>query len=137
MVMNKENARQYIDKSLSVDDALVDFFFATEPLKIWLMFFIGPFVFLTMRYYFVAVTKNGIKLHRLNMFSKFTNSEFYQYKEIESVKVGKGLIQRPIKFNFKNGRSLNLKAQIKGASRVAKMTEDAQKYIESNINKGR
>jgi len=49
------------------------------------------------------------------------------------VKIGKGMLQRPMKFTFKNGRNIYIKAQLKGLEKVAKLDEATQKHIERNI----
>ena len=86
-----------------------------------------------MKYHFVAVTQKGITFHRLSMLGKFSDSDSFGYDEIESVKIGKGLLQRPMKFKFANGRKLALNAQLKGVEKVAKLTETVQRHIERNI----
>lgn len=131
--MNKENAQKYIQDHLNENDSLIGFFMAVQPPKIWLFLLIGPLAILSMRNYFVAVTEKGIYLHKLTFLGKFSNCDFFSFNEIESVKIGKGLLQRPITFKFKNSRELMLKAQLKGTDKVAKITDIVQKHIENNI----
>lgn len=131
--MNKEQAQQHIEKNLAAGNSLVGFFMAMQPFKIWLFFLIGPLAVLSMKYYFVAVTKKGLTFYRLNMLGNFSNSDSFDFNEIESVKIGKGMLQRPMKFKFNNGRSLYIKAQLKGVEKVAKITDEVQRYIENNI----
>jgi hypothetical protein len=131
--MNKEVAQKHIEANLKVGDLLIGFFYATEAMKLGMFALIGPLAALGMKFYYVAVTKNGLTFHRLNMMGKFSNSDAFSYDEIEKVKIGQGWVQRPMKFKFKNGRVLNLKAQLKGVEKVAKLTEDVQQYLEKNI----
>ncbi|MEJ2795498.1 PH domain-containing protein [Iodobacter sp. LRB] len=131
--MKKEKIQEHIESRIVKDDALVGYFLAIQPFKFWLFLLIGPFAILSMKCFYVAVTKNNIMLHSLNMFGKFSGSESFKFKEIESVKISKGILQRPIVFKFTNGRRLKLKAQLKGRSNVAKITEPVQQYIEENI----
>ncbi len=131
--MNKEKAQEQIEKKIDQDDILVGFFYAQQPFKIWLFFLIGPLAVLSMKYYFVCVTKKGIHFHRLNLLGKFANHDFFKFEEIENVKIGKGILQRPMKYQFKNGQSLILKAQLKGLEKVAKLNEATQQHIEKNI----
>lgn len=132
--MKTEIAQNHIQKNLTPDDSLIGFFYAIQPFKWWLFLLIGPLAVLSMKSLFVAVTKNGLTFHRLNMLGRFSGSDSFTYKEIESVEIGKGLLQRPMKFKFTNGRKLNIKAQLKGVASVAKITEPVQRHIESNIN---
>lgn len=133
--MKTEIAKKHIEKNLASDDSLVGFFYAVQPFKWWLFLLIGPLAVLSMKSLFVAVTKNGLTFHRLNMLGRFSGSDSFAYKEVDGVKIGKGLLQRPMKFKFTNGRTLNIKAQLKGVASVAKITEPVQRHIESNINK--
>jgi len=131
--MKKEKAQEHIVSNLADNDSLVGFFYAQQPFKIWLFFIIGPLAVLSMKYYFIAVTTKGVHFHRLNILGKFADNDFFKFAEIENVKIGKGIVQRPMKFNFNNGRSIKIKAQLKGVERVAKLTENIQKHIENNI----
>jgi len=132
--MNKQDAREYIEKNLNVDDTLVGFFQAIRPPKIWLFFLIGPLFILSMRSYFVAVTEKGISFYRLSLLGKFKEHDFFEFSEIENVKIGKGLLQRPMIFTFTNNRKIKVKAQLKGVEKVAKLLPDVQDYIEKNIS---
>lgn len=131
--MNKEQAKEYIEENLNEGDSLIGFFQAISPPKIWLFLLIGPLFFLSMRTYFLAVTEKGISFHKLSLLGKFKEHDFFEFGDIESVKIGKGLLQRPMKFVFKNNRKLKLKAQLKGVEKVAKLLPDVQQHIESNI----
>lgn len=131
--MNKIEAQQHIDKYIEPGDPLVGFFYAQQPFKFWLFFLIGPFAVLSMKHLFIAVTQKGLHIHRLSMMGKFTQGDFFNFSEIENVKIGKGILQRPMTFTFKNGRKIKIKAQLKGVEKVAKLTENTQKCIEANI----
>lgn len=131
--MNKEQAKEYIEENLNEGDSLIGFFQAISPPKIWLFLLIGPLFFLSMRTYFLAVTEKGISFHKLSLLGKFKEHDFFEFGDIESVKIGKGLLQRPMKFVFKNNRKLKLKAQLKGVEKVAKLLPHVQQHIESNI----
>lgn len=131
--MNKEKAQEHIENNLSQDDALIGFFYAQQPPKFWLFFVIGPLAILSMKNHFVGISAKGIYFHQLNLLGKFTGHDFFRYDEIESVRIGKGVLQRPMKFLFKNGRDIMIKAQLKGVDKVAKLNEVTQQYIENNI----
>ncbi|MDO2950012.1 hypothetical protein M8828_16660 [Aeromonas simiae] len=131
--MNKEQAKKYIEENLNDGDSLIGFFQAVSPPNIWLFLLIGPLFILSMRTYFLAVTEKGISFYRLSLLGKFKEHDFFEFGDIESVKIGKGLLQRPMKFTFKNNRKIKVKAQLKGVEKVAKLLPDVQKHIESNI----
>ncbi|MET2898553.1 hypothetical protein ABXV22_09560 [Vibrio rotiferianus] len=131
--MNKEQAKKYIEDNLNDGDSLIGFFQAVSPPNIWLFLLIGPLFILSMRTYFLAVTEKGISFHRLSLLGKFKEHDFFEFSDIESVKIGKGLLQRPMKFTFKNNRKIKVKAQLKGVEKVAKLLPDVQEHIESNI----
>lgn len=131
--MKKEKAKEYIMGKLDEGDSLIGFFQAMKPPNYWLVFLLGPIFFLSMRVYFVAVTEKGIFFHQLGMLGNFKTHDFFEFAEIESVKIGEGVLQRPMKFVFKNSRKLKLKAQLKGVESVAKLVPDVQKHIIRHI----
>jgi hypothetical protein len=133
IAMDKERAHEHIKRNLREHDSLIGFFQAIEPPKIWLFFLIGPLAALRMRMYFLAVTTKGLHFHRLNLLGKFKEHDYFDFCEIERVEVGKGVLQRPMKFHFKNNRKIKVKAQLKGVEKVAKLTADVQRHIEDNI----
>ena len=132
--MNKEQAKKHIEENLNDGDSLIGFFQAVTPPNFWLFLLIGPFFFISMRIYFLAVTEKGIFFHKLSPLGKFKEHDFFEFSEIESVKIGKGILQRPIKFVFINNRKIEVKAQLKGVGKVAKLLPSLQQYIESNIS---
>lgn len=131
--MNKERAKEYIEESLNDGDSLIGFFQAISPPNIWLFFLIGPLFVLSMNTYFLAVTEKGIYFYRLSLLGKFKEHDFFKYSEIESVVIGKGIIQRPMMFTFKNNRKIKVKAQLKGVEKIAKLLPEVQQHIERNI----
>jgi hypothetical protein len=135
--MKKEKAKEYIEENLNEGDDLIGFFQAVSPPKIWLFLLIGPLFVLSMRMYYLAVTKKGISFHKLSLLGKFKEHDFFEFGDIESVKIGKGLLQRPMKFTFKNNRKIKVKAKLKGVENVAKLLPEVQQHIESNIKLAR
>jgi hypothetical protein len=131
--MNKEQAKEYIEKHLNDGDKLIGFFQAISPPNIWLFPLIGPLFILSMKTYFLAVTEKGISFHKLSLLGKFKEHDFFEFGEIESVEIGNGLLQRPMKFAFKNNRKIKVKAQLKGVEKVAKLLPDVQQHIENNV----
>ncbi len=131
--MKKEEIRQHIEQHLKPGDSLVGFFQAIQPFKLWLFFLIGPLAVFSMKYYFVAVTQQGISFHRLSLLGKFAGQDDFAYADIEKAKIGKGMLQRPMRFFFKNGRKLYLKGQLKGVEKIAKLDEATQRFIEEHV----
>ncbi len=130
--MNKEKAQQHIESNVQNGDSLIGFFQATALPKIWLFFLIGPFAMLGMKFYFLAVTQRGVSFHRMNLLEKFKDHDFFEFDEIDSLSMGKGLLQKPMRFKFKSGRKLRVKAQLKGVEKVAKLTPEVQQHLEKN-----
>ncbi len=131
--MNKDQAYEYIKNTIEIDDNLIGFFIAQKPFSLLWFFIIGPLAVLTMKTYYVAVSKQGAYFYRLNLMGKPANVDFMSFDEIESIKIGKGMLQRPMLYRFKNGKKLKLKAQLKGAKNVAVLTPHAQAHLERNI----
>ena len=131
--MNKEQAKKYIEGNLNNGDSLIGFFQAISPPKIWLAFLIGPLFILSMRAYFIAVSEKGIYFYKLSLLGKFNEHDFFEFDDIESVKIGKGLLQRPMKFTFKNNRKIKIKAQLKGVKKIAKLLPAVQQHIENKV----
>ncbi len=131
--MKKEEALNHIKMNLNKEEKLAGYFYAQKPFNIWLFLLIGPLALFSMKYYFIGVSNKGMHFHRLGMLGKFVEHDFFEFKEISNVKIGKGYLQRPMKFSFKNGRKLKIRAQLKGVEKVAKLTEDTQYEIEKNI----
>lgn len=131
--MKKEQAQEHIEQNLKDGDTLIGFFQAISAPKIWLFFIMAPLAALSMRMYFLAVTEKGLYFYKLSLLGKFIGYDFFEFDEIENVKIGKGLLQRPMMFHFKNDRKIKLKAQLKGHKRIAKLTPDIQSYIENRI----
>jgi hypothetical protein len=131
--MHQEQIKQHIEDNLNEDDSLVGYFQAGSPPNFWLFLLIGPLSILSMKTYFVAVTHKGISFHRLGMLGKFKEHDFFEFADIESVRMGKGVIQRSMMFVFKNNRKIKIKAQLKGLAKVAKLLPEVQQHIEQNI----
>ena len=131
--MKKEIAKKHIEDNMNEGDLLIGFFQALTQPNIFFILFIGPIYLLTIRKYFVGVTQNENSLHKISFIEKFKEHDFFRYNEIESVKIGKGLLYRSMKFTFKNGRKINLKAHLRCVDAIAKITPDVQTYIENNI----
>ena len=132
--MNKDKAQQHISACLNDGDDLIGFFQAIEPPKIWLFFLLGPLAILSMKSYFVAVGEQGVYFHRLNLLGKADTHDFFSFDEIEHLKVGNGVLQRPMWFSFNNGRKIKIKGQLKGVEKVAKLTPEVQAHLEKQIS---
>lgn len=133
--MKKEEVKEYILNHLSNGDKLVGFFIAQGPFPIWWFLLLGPFGALFLKTYYIAVTNSGISFYRLSLMGKFKDKgDFFHFDEIQSVKIKSGIIQSPMIFMLTNKRKVKIKAQVKGLGKIAKLTEETQKFIEKNIN---
>lgn len=131
--MHKDAALAHIQNHLSPEERLIGFFAAQRPMKFWLFFLIGPLAALSAKAYYLGVTDKGVHFHALNLLGKFSQHDFFAYDEIANVKIGSGMLQIPMKFTFKNGRKLTVRAQKKGLDRVAKIDEQALAALKQNI----
>lgn len=131
--MNKSKANEYILNTMESDDKLVGFFMAQGSFPTLWFFIIGPLAALMLRQYYVAISEKGVYFIKLNPLGKPSNTDLMSFAEIEYVKIGKGMLQRPILFRFANGKKLKVKAQIKGTKSVAVLTPEVQTYLENNV----
>lgn len=131
--MKKDEVRQRLSSELSDGEQMVGLFQAMTPLNIPLFLILGPLIALTIRQYFVALTDRGIHFQKTNLFGKLTQRDFFPYEEIMSARIGKGIMQVPMKYVFSNGRKLKLNAQRKGVKRVAKIDDEMIQYIRNNV----
>lgn len=131
--MNKEKANEYILSTMEPDDKLIGFFIAQGPFPILWFFIIGPLALLMLRQYYVAISEKGVYFIKLNLLGKPSNTDLMSFAEIENVKIGKGMMQRPMLFRFTNGKRLKVKAQLKGVKRVAVLTPEVQTHLERNV----
>jgi hypothetical protein len=131
--MNKETAHQYILSNMEPDDNLVGFFIAQGSFPLLWCFIIGPLAILMLKQYYVAFSEKGVYFIRLNLLGKPSNTDLMLFSEIENVKIGKGMLQRPMLFRFTNGKKLKIKAQIKGVKKVATLKDDVQQHLERNV----
>jgi len=131
--MVKEKAHKYISENIGSDEELIGFFQAVQPFKIWLFFIIGPLAVFSMKFFFLAVTNKGVYFFRLNYFDKFVTKDLFLYREIKSLEIGKGMLQRPMKFTFANDKVVKVKAQLKGVDKIAKLLPETQEYLEKQF----
>lgn len=130
--MHKHQAYEHIKQTLPEDQELIGFFIAQRCLQIWLFLLIGPLALLNQKAYFVAVTNKGVHFYGLNLLGKFSQHDFFTYDEIDSLKIGKGMLQIPMKYKFAGGKKLNIRAQKKGVDRVAKIDEATLEFLKKN-----
>lgn len=131
--MHKDEVQKHIEKHLAEGDELIGFFQATYTPSFWWFPLVGPLIFLGAKIYFVGVSKHGLYFHRLTFMRKFRDADFFKYDEIESAKVGGGILARPFVFRFTNGKKLKVKGQLKGLEKIAKLTPEVSDHIRSNI----
>ncbi len=128
--MDKEKIKiDFILPRLKQDEELVGFFQAAYmPSSGWLLL-VGPLMLLGMRVYYVAVTNQGLHLHKLSFFGKPDTYNFFPYAEISKMKLGNGFLQAPLQLAFTNGRKLTLKVQLRGVDKVAKLDDRTKEFL--------
>ena len=131
--MHKDEVQKHIEKHLAEGDELIGFFQATYTPSFWWFVLVGPLMFAGIRTYFIGVSKQGLYFYKLTLMGKFREADFFKYDEIESAKVGGGILARPMVFRFANGKKLKVKGQLKGIEKIAKLTPEVSDYIRSNI----
>jgi len=128
--MDKEKIKNdFILPRLKQGEELVGFFQATYTPSMGWFFLIGSLMSFGTRTYYVAVTNQGIHLHKLNFFGKPETYNFFSYAEISKIKLGKGFLQVPIQMFFTNGRKLTIKAQLKGVEKIAKLDDKTREFL--------
>ena len=131
--MHKDKAFEHLKNNISPEEEILDFFHASKIFNIWLFVLMGPLAVLTIKGYFVAVTNKGLHFHALSLLGKFSQHDFFAYTEIECVKIGRGILQIPMKFTFANGRKLKIRAQKTGVNSVAKVHDKTLTFLREVI----
>jgi len=131
--MHKDESLILLKNNFSNGEELIGFFMAQRPFKIWLFFLIGPLAALSMKSYIIAVTNKGMHFQALNLIGKFSQHDFFDYNEIDSFSIGRGILQIPMKYMFTSGRKLKIKAQKKGRESVAKINDETLDFLKKNI----
>lgn len=112
--MKKQQAELLFKQNLVAGDKIEAFFVAQSPIY-WPYFLVaGPLAFLAMRMYYIVLSNKGLYFYRPNMLGAYHDFDFFLYKEIESIKYGKGVLTKPLLLLFSNGRKLKIKAPTKG-----------------------
>jgi hypothetical protein len=128
--MDKDKAlNELIIPQLRSEEQLIGFFQAQYLPSMWWILLIGPLLFLGMRMYYIAVTDQGLYLHKFNMPGGISSSDYFVWNEIVALHLGSGLLQAPLKLEFINGTKIKLRAQLKGVKKVAKLDEDTRSFL--------
>lgn len=131
--MHKDEALVLLRNNFSNGEELIGFFSAQRPFKIWLFFLIGPLAVFSMKSYIIAVTDKGMHFQALNLIGKFAQYDFFDYNQIESCSISKGILQMPMKYKFSSGRKLKVKALKKGRESLAKINDETLDFIKKHI----
>lgn len=134
--MRKERARHHIDEHLEPGDSVVGFFQATRWPRIWVFFLLGPLAMLGLRILFIAVSQRGVYFHRVSHIDRFEGHDFFRFDEISACDVGRGFLNKRVRFLFNNNRRLRVLAQFRGADRVARLSPEVQEYLMQRVQKG-
>lgn len=131
--MKKEIIEKHILEQLKQDEELIGFFTA-QQMKWGYFLLMGPLAILTLRTYAVAVTSMGVYFLRIDLLDRIAMVDFFSYEEITSFSAKGGSVQRPVLFTFFNGRSLKIKAQLKGVEAVPKLTPEIEEYLKERVS---
>lgn len=134
--MNKEKTREYLRTFLTSEDYMIGFFNASRPVNIIWFFLIGPLAVFGIKSYYVAVSNQGVNFHGLNFLGKFSHNDFFPYEEIESVEIGNGIFQIPMRYKFSNGRKIKLNAQKRGSKSVEKIDANTEMFLKEKYMLG-
>ena len=138
-MLENDDIQKYIEKQISEGDELVGFFSGNSTMDLQVLVIAPAFAGFTIKVIVVAVTKRCLMIHLLNKFgTKFLDYSSIEYSDIDSIKFGMGLIQRPVKIKLKSGDKLKIKAQVRALVNCPKLTDDLQDYITKQVlnNKG-
>ncbi|GEM_PF-7058992 len=131
--MKKNDVKQLISNHLKQNESFVGCFVAMYRPSLWWSLLIGPFLFLGMKNYVVGISDQGMHIILLNFLGKPDQHNFLNFSEIRSFHSSKGFLQIPLKFEFKNGRILKIRAQRKGIDSIAKISEEILEYLRKKI----
>lgn len=128
--MTKDKAlSELITPHLGEGEQLIGFFQAQYMPSMWWFLLIGPFIALGARTYYVAVTDQGIHLHKFGILGGVDVSDYFTWEEIISLKLESGFLQAPLRLTFPSGRKLEIKAQLVGMAKVAKLDETTKTFL--------
>lgn len=132
--MDKEKIKSdLIVPNLKPGEELIGYFYAQYfPSRWWALLF-GPLWAFGVKTYVVAVTNQGIHLHKLHVSGKPNASTFLPFAEITGLHLGKGIIQAPLQLKLTNGKKIKLKAQLKGVEGVAKLDDATREFLTAHI----
>ena len=124
--------KDFILPRLKQGEELIGFFQARYVPFLW-FFLIGPIMLLGIRIYYIAVTNQGLHIHKLSFFSmrKVDVYNFFSYAEISKINLGKALIlpEAPLKLVFSNGRKLKLRALVRGGKKAVKLDDRTRSFL--------
>ncbi len=108
--MDKVKVLEKYGKSLLDDEALIGHIHATSS-PAWRYLF-GPLgMILFNKFYVLVVSDKKIHFNRLNQLGKIALTDSFTYDEIERLEMKKGMVKYTLRFYFKNGNKLRLRAQ--------------------------
>jgi hypothetical protein len=103
------------------------------PTFIWHLL-LGPFAFLSMKFFIITVTDRKIYFHKLRLSGReFDNTFYYEYHTIKQFKYRKGILQHTLFFILKSNEKIKLKAQAKGVKGALVINDGVLQFLESVI----
>ena len=134
--MRNETAKRHIDDHLEPGDSVVGWFGGVSWPRLWVWFLLGPLAVLGLRQWFIAVSHRGVYFHRISLIAKPEGYDFFRYDEITECDVGRGYLNKPMRFLFNNNRRLKVRAQSRGLKHVPKLTPEVQEHLVQRVQRG-
>lgn len=117
-----KKASKFVEKFHSLNlldegETYVGAFLGRSMPTVWWRFFLGPLAMLAMRQYQVVISSRRIFFGKLSPLAQLNNFEAFTFDEAAVAMCSKRLLSYRVQFLFKNGRSLRLDANFRGAGR--------------------
>ena len=98
----------FILPNLKQGEELIGFFAGEVQVSLWWWLVFGPLTFLGFRLIYVAVTNQGLQLHKCNVFLRPSSFNFFNYDEISELNYSESYGSGILKLRFQNGRELKV-----------------------------
>ena len=131
---NTEKLKEKYQDCLKSDENFIgQIMGSTFPLK-WIVL-LGPLGTLFMKQYMVVVSDKRVHFNKLNMMGKAVAIDSFDYDEIKTLNIKKGIVKYKVRFHFKNDKKLTLSAQHLAATKKLSESLVSPEAIEYLIRK--
>lgn len=122
-----------IRQDLEPGDDLLGFFLGQIPFKFWWFLLVGPIAVLGMKTYYIAASQRGMHFYRMNIIGQIEQHDYFNYDAIRVLEIKSGMLQLPLRFEFKNHNELKVRAQKKGAKKIPKLTDELIETLKGKL----